>query len=63
MGWQDETTWKNKAAIFPVANEEWMLTPFGGALKIFPKPDTRDTATDRIDWWKRCTIGAPYFGG
>jgi hypothetical protein len=22
-----------------------MLTPFGGALKIFPKPDTKDTAT------------------
>ena len=63
MGWRDETTGTNQAGIFPVATEEWMLTPFGGALPIFPKPDQRHTATDCIDWWKRCTIGAPLFGG
>jgi len=40
-----------------------MLTPFGGVLPTFPMPDKRHTATDCIDWWKRCTIGAPLFGG
>ena len=53
MGWRNETTWKNQAGIFLVATEEWMLTAFGGARPIFPKPDKTHTATDCVDWWKR----------
>src|SRR5579859_754361 len=45
---------------FSRCHEEWMLTPFGGALPIFPKPD--NTATNSIDWWKRCTIGVLLLG-
>ncbi len=51
MGWRDEPALKNQARIFPVATEEWMLRLFRGALPIFSIPDTRDTATDCIDWW------------
>ena len=53
---------KTKLGFFPFATEEWMLTPFGGALPIFPKPDKRHTATAWIDWWKGFTIGALLFG-
>ena len=52
---------KTALGFFPVAPEEWMLTAFGSAGSICPKPDKRHMATDCIDWWKRCSIGAPLF--
>ena len=33
-----------------------MLTPFGGALPIFPKSGTRETGSAWNGWWKRSAI-------
>ena len=63
MGWRNETSGKNQAWIFPAATEEWMLTPFGGALPIFPKSGTKEIETACIIWCPRCTIGGLPFGG
>jgi hypothetical protein len=53
---------KTKLGFFPLPLKNGCLRHLAVRWPIFPKPDKRRTATDCIDWWKRCTIGAPRFG-
>jgi hypothetical protein len=45
-----------------VGPRRWMLTPFGGALPIFPKSGTKETRKVWSGWWRGYTTDERRFG-